>query len=465
MTGLAARSEDSPVSFLNSIGHWLIEPSPLIKNPGERRQARLLAALLIPTIGAYIFGMLFGPYFWSRFVVMMLLITAYILSRTRYRLPATIIAQVALVIPCFTDVAALPEFNTVNVTIPFMWMVPGLILSGLLLPPLWTAVVGACYLFAIAMLELGLPALEPAMVGPVFGMLITTYLLMLLGSILIQQDIQRVGAQAEAMERQNEQMMRTNQALDIAREQALESNRLKSEFLSTMSHELRTPLNAVIGFTEIMMGGMGGKVDEDAMHMVRRVHANSLRLLDLINDILDIARIEAQRVEVHHRPFSPRDLAFNLQREMQGLAEDKGLKFDVIIDPELPPVLVGDETHIRRIITNLLSNAIKFTEAGRVCLEMHRKGIMWEIVVLDSGVGMSPNALTYIFEPFRQIDATPTRTYGGSGLGLAIVQNLARLMDGTVAVKSTLGQGSTFTVTLPIMLIADEQEGQDANQG
>jgi signal transduction histidine kinase len=302
----------------------------------------------------------------------------------------------------------------------------------------------------------------------VFGMLVTAYVLTLVGSVLIQADIKRVGAQADAMEQLNQEMIRTNLALDVARQQALEANRLKSEFLSTMSHELRTPLNAVIGFTEIMMGGMGGKVDDDAMHMIRRIHSNSLRLLELINDVLDIARIEAQRVEVRQRPFSPRDLAFTLQREMSSLAENKGLKFEVVIDPELPAVLVGDEVHIRRILTNLISNAIKFTDLGRVCLEMRRAGPMWEILVIDSGIGIAPHALSYIFEPFRQVDATPTRSYGGSGLGLAIVQNLAHLMGGKVAVKSVLGTGSTFTVSLPVTLIEDApvaQEAKNADQG
>jgi len=239
----------------------------------------------------------------------------------------------------------------------------------------------------------------------------------------------------------------------VATAMAREANRLKSEFLSTMSHELRTPLNAIIGFTEIMMAGMSGPMSEKQQHKMSRIHLNSKRLLDLINDLLDLAKIEAGRVDVLYEPFAPRDLAHGIRAQMESLAEQRGLGLVVRVDPELPSVLLGDAGRIEQATKNLLSNALKFTKEGSVELALHANGgDVWEIVVTDSGIGIPPHALEYIFDEFRQVDGTSQRAYGGSGLGLAITRNLSRIMGGDIRVTSTVGQGSTFTITLPVSL-------------
>ncbi len=247
------------------------------------------------------------------------------------------------------------------------------------------------------------------------------------------------------------------QELAIARRQADEANRIKSEFLATMSHELRTPLNAMIGFSEIMLSGMGGQLDEEATHMTSRIHENSQRLLSLINDVLDLSKIEARRMEIVAHPFSPAEMVDRLHRQMVSLADKKGLEFTCEVASDLPASLLGDARLIERIITNLLSNAIKFTEKGSVRLKIGRSGAdQWSIAVTDTGIGIPVHAREYIFDPFRQIDGSSQRAYGGSGLGLAIVRELVRAMNGKIQVESTVGAGSTFTVTLPMVATTEK---------
>lgn len=239
----------------------------------------------------------------------------------------------------------------------------------------------------------------------------------------------------------------------LATAMAREANRLKSEFLATMSHELRTPLNAIIGFAEILLAGMTGPISEKVEHKLSRIHLNSRRLLELINNLLDLAKIEAGRVDVLHEPFSPAQIATTLQAEMESLAERKGLAFRVLIDPRLPPQLVGDAMRIEQAASNLLSNAFKFTNKGEVTLRFDaEKDETWSVSVTDTGIGIPPHALEYIFDEFRQVDSGSQRAYGGSGLGLAITRNLARIMGGDIRVSSKLGEGSTFTISLPLVV-------------
>lgn len=245
------------------------------------------------------------------------------------------------------------------------------------------------------------------------------------------------------------------QELSRAKAVAQESARLKSEFLANMSHELRTPLNAIMGFVGLMLDGMGGEFDDDTRRMLDRVHANSHRLLGLINDVLNIAKIEAGRMEIVSRLFNLRELVERWQKETSVLAQQRGLAFTIDVDPDLPAVLQGDPERLTQIALNLLSNAFKFTEQGHVHLTVRRQPENWQIIVKDSGIGIPPHALDFIFEEFRQVDGSSTRVYGGSGLGLAIVRNLCQLMGGSVKVASELGSGSTFTVTLPLVTEAE----------
>ncbi len=239
--------------------------------------------------------------------------------------------------------------------------------------------------------------------------------------------------------------------LQAAKRLADENSRLKSEFLSTMSHELRTPMNAIEGFTSIMLSGMGGvEFNDKTERYISRVNVNSKRLLQLINDFLDLSRVESGRLELANQPFSPSDLAKRWQTEIGILAEKKNIGFELKLDSHLPETLYGDEEAISKIAINLLGNAIKFTEQGKVSLAISNDSENWQISVTDTGIGIPPHARDFVFEEFRQVDQTSKRKFGGTGLGLAIVQKYARTMGGTVALQSEVGVGSTFIVTLPL---------------
>jgi signal transduction histidine kinase len=247
--------------------------------------------------------------------------------------------------------------------------------------------------------------------------------------------------------------------LQGAKRIADENSRLKSEFLSTMSHELRTPLNAIEGFTSIMLSGMGVELSEHAEGMVKRVSSNSKRLLHLIDDFLDLSRIEAGRLELVKTPLSPHELTSKWQREVGILAEEKGLEFVASVSPDMPPMIMGDEGALSKIAINLLGNAFKFTQQGRVVLDLKRDGSNWMISVTDTGIGIPPHAREYIFDEFRQIDGSSKRLYGGTGLGLSVVQKLARAMGGSVTLQSEVGNGSTFVVALPLEVPEEQQQG------
>ncbi|CAG0992329.1 two-component system, sensor histidine kinase [Anaerolineae bacterium] len=239
-----------------------------------------------------------------------------------------------------------------------------------------------------------------------------------------------------------------NLALSEARDQAQESSRLKSEFLSTMSHELRTPLNAIIGFLGIVQ--QQANLDEKNAHRINRARSNSERLLQLINNILDIGRIESQRIEVISTPIVIRPFIHKICAQVEPLAEEKKLSFQSEISPQVPETIMGDEDLLTKIITNLLGNAFKFTDKGSVRLNIQRDQDFWTITVQDTGIGIAPHMRELIFERFRQVDASAARRYGGSGLGLSIVSSLCQEMGGTISVDGELNEGSTFTVRLPL---------------
>lgn len=250
--------------------------------------------------------------------------------------------------------------------------------------------------------------------------------------------------------------------LQTAKRMADENSRLKSEFLSTMSHELRTPMNAIEGFVGIILNRMGGTDYNDKTGTyLTRVRANSQRLLSLINDFLDLSRVESGRLDLAALPFEPRQLAERWRAELSVLAESKNIGFDFQIDPKLPKALVGDEEAISKVAINLISNAIKFTEKGAVTVEMQAAGDQWNIVVTDTGIGIPAHAREYVFEEFRQVDQTSKRKYGGTGLGLAIVQKYTRSMGGTVTLRSEVGLGSVFTISLPMVTVTQMKKLQE----
>jgi signal transduction histidine kinase/DNA-binding response OmpR family regulator len=236
-------------------------------------------------------------------------------------------------------------------------------------------------------------------------------------------------------------------------EHARSASRLKSEFLANMSHELRTPMNAILGFTELVHNGALGPVTDKQKEGLGRVLRNARNLLDLINDVLDLSKIEAGKMEVATQEFNPRAVVEGVIATIEPLATKKGLEVRVLLAAS-PELVAGDEGKVRQIVLNLLSNAVKFTEAGAIEVSLDTQQASWTVAVKDSGIGIAPELHGLIFEEFRQVDASSTRSRGGTGLGLAICQKMAQLMGGYVTVASTPGEGSTFTLNLPLAVSA-----------
>lgn len=267
---------------------------------------------------------------------------------------------------------------------------------------------------------------------------------------------ERMQAQAQITQK-NQALIQANEHLAQARKQAEEATRLKSQFLATMSHELRTPLNAIIGYTEIQLAGMTGTLSDEQHDYQTRILKNADHLLMLINDILDISKIEAGRTELINKPFILDDLLQTIHDQMAGLAAEKSLRLNIERDTRLPDRLMGDPERIKQILINLLSNAIKFTQQGHIQLLVRQYGRdAWELIVEDSGIGIAPHMQEVIFEEFRQVDNSSSRSIGGTGLGLTIVRKLALMMGGNIRLKSQLREGSTFTIILPL-IAADQQ--------
>jgi PAS domain S-box-containing protein len=225
--------------------------------------------------------------------------------------------------------------------------------------------------------------------------------------------------------------------------------RLKSEFLANMSHELRTPINALIGYTALMLDRIYGDLTAKQVEGLTRIQASAQHLLALINDILDLARIEAGKTPVRLEASELRPLLVEVAEQMEPLVKRKALEFRVTIDEHIPVVLT-DPTKVKQIVLNLLSNAVKFTNRGFVSFGASTTGSELVVRVSDSGIGIKPQNLDVIFEEFRQVDQSRTREYGGTGLGLSITRKLVSLLGGDLSVESEYGHGTTFVVTLPL---------------
>lgn len=247
---------------------------------------------------------------------------------------------------------------------------------------------------------------------------------------------------------QNSQLFAEAQEARAAAEHA---NQAKSAFLATMSHELRTPLNAIIGFTRIVKRKSEGVLPERQIDNLDKVLSSAEHLLGLINAVLDIAKIEAGKLDVQAANFSINSLVDQCYSTVQPLIKTN-VKFEKRNDNELP-LVYSDQDKIKQIILNLLSNAAKFTHAGSILLNVHHAGEVFMVDVTDSGIGMNEEALSRVFEEFQQADSSTTRQYGGTGLGLSISRSLARLLGGDLTVVSEPEKGSTFTLTLPIHFV------------
>ncbi|HEX2453732.1 MAG TPA: PAS domain-containing protein [Vicinamibacterales bacterium] len=239
------------------------------------------------------------------------------------------------------------------------------------------------------------------------------------------------------------------QELEAAMREAQGADRLKSSFLATMSHELRTPLNSIIGFTGVLLKGLAGPLNEEQQKQLGMARESANRLLALINDVLDISRIEAGQVEIVKAPFDIRAAIESVMRSVTPQSSKKGLALVAAVDSSVG-VVVSDRRRVEQILLNLLNNGVKFTEQGEVRLECRKQGRFLETTVRDTGIGIRSEHMDRLFKPFQQVDTGLDRRHEGTGLGLSICANLVRLLGGDIRARSESGVGSAFTFTIPL---------------
>ena len=241
----------------------------------------------------------------------------------------------------------------------------------------------------------------------------------------------------------------TEEQLVLAKEQAEAGSRAKSQFLANMSHELRTPLNAILGYSELIMDNIYGEVPDKIRDVINRVEHNGRHLLDLINDILDLSKIEAGQLSLTLNDYSMKAVVEAVLSTVESLASEKKLDLKATVDPELP-IGCGDEQRITQVLLNLVGNAIKFTDTGEVVVRASRSNGAFLVSVTDTGPGICEAEQQSIFEEFRQADNSSTREKGGTGLGLAIAKRMVEMHGGRLWVESIPGEGATFSFTLPV---------------
>jgi signal transduction histidine kinase/DNA-binding response OmpR family regulator len=280
----------------------------------------------------------------------------------------------------------------------------------------------------------------------------------------LQEKARLLSEQNRDIEIKNEEIEMARRGLEEKAAQLALASKYKSEFLANMSHELRTPLNSMLILSRLLAENEDGSLSDREVEFARTIHSAGNDLLSLINDILDLTKIEAGRMELDLGPVALSDVYQDAERAFRHIAEQKGLSFKVEIDPALPASIVSDEQRLGQVLKNLLSNAFKFTHEGGVSLFIgypaDRTGLRNDALraaeqviafsVTDTGVGIPDDKLNLIFEAFQQADGTTSRKYGGTGLGLSISREIARMLGGEIRVDSQVGQGSRFSLYLPL---------------
>jgi signal transduction histidine kinase len=338
----------------------------------------------------------------------------------------------------------------------FLFTIPILMSSVILRPWASFAIAGVCSVvisLITASLPLDVPFVPP--IPTILGFFTVAFVAWLsarsLESALVDLRLLNLELEDRVRLRTNE-LQQANEQLILAYERLQELDRLKSRFLSIVSHELRTPLSSIQGFAEMLQAEVYGPLSQKQRGALQRIIANDERLLNLVNDLLDQARMEAGQLSLSMEPFTLQDLVDDMESTMRVLVESKKLYLKVHVSPAVPATLEGDRKRLHQILVNLINNALKFTQKGGVSVHFYRPDEEhWAIDVADTGPGIEPEIQGVIFEPFRQADSSATREHKGFGLGLSIVKQLATLMGGSVSVISEVGFGSTFTVKIPIV--------------
>ncbi len=240
-----------------------------------------------------------------------------------------------------------------------------------------------------------------------------------------------------------------------------ESAQVKENFLANMSHEIRTPMNAILGFTNLLQRR---KLDDESKEYVQTIQKSGENLLTIVNDILDLSKIEAGMMRIESAPFNIGGLLHSVETMFEGKANEKQIQLSMIVDDSLPHTLDGDATRLTQILVNLVGNALKFTQTGSITISVSNEGaknniVNTGIVVTDTGIGIAKEKLHTIFERFQQADDAVTRKFGGTGLGLSIVRDLVLLQDGTIQAESELGKGTSFHIMIPYKITAAEIKG------
>jgi CheY-like chemotaxis protein/signal transduction histidine kinase/CHASE3 domain sensor protein len=265
----------------------------------------------------------------------------------------------------------------------------------------------------------------------------------------LEQTNEQLAAQRDALDQKNAALNAAQMQLEDRADELQKASRYKSEFLANMSHELRTPLNSSLILAKLLSENAKGNLSEEQVRFAESIYSAGNDLLHLINDILDISKVEAGKLEVRPENTSVTSLVESLRTLFEPLAKDKLLRFEVQLDSDLPRSIFTDRQRAEQILKNLLSNAIKFTERGEVLLSVSRQGQNLAFRVQDSGIGIAQDQQQLVFEAFCQADGAANRRYGGTGLGLSISRDLAGLLGGQISVDSEPGQGSCFTLVLP----------------
>ena len=294
------------------------------------------------------------------------------------------------------------------------------------------------------------------MIPPPYGRLVLIAALVLALVRLVMVSVRRRERERaqQALQKKNEQLEKQNVALEQANRQIQEANRLKSEFLANMSHELRTPMNSVLGFTEMILDGIYGEVSEEIEGVMQEIDRSGKHLLELINNVLDLSKIEAGQMELHVSECSAELCVENAISSLQVLAQKRGLSIVQEVEENIAP-FVADRMRLEQVLRNLLSNAVKFTEEGEIAVGARgeeEEVLFW---VRDTGAGIPEGEREEIFSEFHQADSSLTKEIQGTGLGLSLCRRFVEMHGGRIWVESEEGEGATFWFVVPV-----KQEGE-----